>query len=109
MTNYLVIESRDAFDSRDAGFIAETAVALKESDNAVTVFLVQNGVLAARERARTPYIEELARAGVKVLADDFSLDERGISKKELRSGVEVANVEALVDMLASEETKAFWH
>jgi hypothetical protein len=29
MTNYVFIESRDPFESRDAGFVADTATALK--------------------------------------------------------------------------------
>ena len=109
MTNYLFIETRDPFDSRDTEFVAETAAALKERDNEVTVFLVQNGVLAARRGARETHLARLARAGVRLLADDFSLRERGISGDELRAGVTQSNVDALVELLAREETKAIWH
>ena len=109
MTNYLFIETRDPLESRDTEFVAETAAALKERDNEVTVFLVQNGVLAARRGARDPYLSRLAQAGVSVLADDFSLAERGIAGDELRSGVARSGVEALVEMLTREETKAIWH
>ena len=109
MTSYLFIESRDPFDSRDTEFVAETAAALKERDNEVTLFLVQNGVLAARRGARDPYLDRLARAGVRVLADDFSLRERGIAGNELRAGVTQSSVEALVGMLARGGTKAVWH
>jgi sulfur transfer complex TusBCD TusB component (DsrH family) len=109
MTSYLFIESRDPFDSRDTEFVAETAAALKERDNEVTVFLVQNGVLAARRGARDPYLDRLARAGVRVLADDFSLRERGIARNELRAHVTESGMETLVELLAREETKAIWH
>ena len=51
MTNYLFIESRDPFGSTDT-FVADTAIALKQRDNEVTIFLVQNGVLAARRRTQ---------------------------------------------------------
>ena len=109
MTSYLFIESRDPFESRDTDFVAETAAALKERDQEVTVFLVQNGVLAARRGARDPYLDRLARAGVRILADDFSLRERGIAGHELRAHVTQSGVEALVELLAREETKAIWH
>jgi predicted peroxiredoxin len=109
MTGYLFIETRDPFESRDTDFIAQTAAALKERDNEVTVFLVQNGVLAARRGARDQYIARLAQAGVRVLADDFSLRERGIAGNELRAGVAQSSVDALVEMLARGETKAIWH
>jgi sulfur transfer complex TusBCD TusB component (DsrH family) len=109
MTSYLFIETRDPFESRDTEFVAETAAALKERDNEVTVFLVQNGVLAARRGARDTYLSRLAQAGVRVLADDFSLSERGIAGNDLRVGVTQSSVETLVEMLAREETKAIWH
>ena len=109
MTGYLFIESRDPFESRDTEFVAETAAALRERDNEVTVFLVQNGVLAARRGARDQYLPRLARAGVRVLADDFSLRERGIAGDELRAGVTQSSVDALVGLLAREGTKAIWH
>jgi len=52
MTRYVFIESRDPFESRDARFVVETATALKRRGDEVTVFLVQNEVLAARRDAR---------------------------------------------------------
>ena len=52
MTRYVFIESRDPFESRDTQFLEDTAVAVKERGHEVTVFLVQNGVLAARQSTR---------------------------------------------------------
>jgi sulfur relay (sulfurtransferase) complex TusBCD TusD component (DsrE family) len=109
MTNYLFIESRDPFESRDAQFVAETAIALKQRDNEVTVFLVQNGVLAARRNARGSHLPPLPKAGVRVIADDFSLRERGIEAAELLPGIQQSNIDSLVDILIRENTKAIWH
>ena len=109
MTGYLFIETRDPFESRDTEFVAATAAALKGRDHEVTVFLVQNGVLAARRGARDPYLAGLAQAGVRILADDFSLRERGIAGEALRAGVTRSSVDDLVELLAREETKAVWH
>jgi sulfur transfer complex TusBCD TusB component (DsrH family) len=109
MTGYLFIETRDPFESRDTEFVAETAAALKERDHEVTVFLVQNGVLAARRGTRDTYLARLARTGVRILADDFSLRERGIAGNDLRAGVVQSSVDDLVELLAREETKAVWH
>jgi sulfur relay (sulfurtransferase) complex TusBCD TusD component (DsrE family) len=109
MTNYVFIESRDPFESLDVRFVEETATALKQRGHLVTVFLVQNGVLASRLNARDSYLARLMRAGVALLADDFSLSERGIEPAELRPGVRPTSIEALVDALAQENTKAIWH
>jgi sulfur relay (sulfurtransferase) complex TusBCD TusD component (DsrE family) len=109
MTNYVFIESRDPFESHDVRFVEETAAALKERGHEVTVFLVQNGVLAARRNALGSYLARLTEAGVDLLADDFSLSERGIQPSEMRPGIRASNIEALVDALLRENTKAIWH
>jgi sulfur relay (sulfurtransferase) complex TusBCD TusD component (DsrE family) len=49
MTEYVLIESRDPFESRDTEFVEQTAMAIRERGHPVTVFLVQNGVFAARK------------------------------------------------------------
>ena len=56
MTNYIFIETRDPFDSRDTQFVEQTATALKQLGHEITVFLVQNGVLASRRNARDSYL-----------------------------------------------------
>jgi predicted peroxiredoxin len=109
MTNYLFIESRDPFTSRDTQFVEQTAIGLSRRGNEVTVFLVQNGVLAARQKARDAPLTRLAQAGVKIMADDFSLRERGIHDDELVTEVEPSNIETLVDALVQADTKAIWH
>jgi len=109
MTNYIFIETRDPFESRDTEFIERTATALKQRGHEVTVFLVQNGVLASRRNARDSYLPRLTQAGVNLLADDFSLSERGIPTTELHPGVLPASIELLVESLLQSNTKAFWH
>jgi len=107
MSRYIFIESRDPFESRDTRFIEETAAWVKERGHEVTVFLVQNGVLAARQSARQ--LGRLTEAGVTVLADDLSLRERGIKSDELAPNIRESGIEALVDALVQENTKALWH
>jgi len=107
MTRYVFIESRDPFESRDTQFLEDTVVAVKERGHDVTVFLVQNGVLAARESARR--LGRLAEAGVTLLADDLSLRERGINAGELAPGIRESGIAALVEALVQENTKAMWH
>ena len=108
MSKYIFIESRDPFESRDT-FVRETASALNQRGHEVTVFLVQNGVLATRKQAQNSYLAQLSSTGVTLLADDFSLCERGIQPAELHPGIKPATIEALVDLLVQENTKAIWH
>ena len=108
-SQYVFIESRDPFASTDTGFVADTASALRARGRAVTVFLVQNGVLATRAGARGSRVPRLAESGVTVLADDFSLRERGIEPSELCVGVRPTSIDTLVDLVVRPDTKTLWH
>lgn len=106
MADYLLIESRDPFESNDVAYYLDLAKGLAAAGNGVTVLLVQNAVLAARPAAQAPALAALAQAGVKVLADDFALAERGIT--ELRAGIEAAPIDVVVDHLEAGH-KTLWH
>jgi sulfur relay (sulfurtransferase) complex TusBCD TusD component (DsrE family) len=106
MAEYLLIESRDPFESNDVGYYYDLARGLVEAGEKVTLFLVQNGVLAARPSAKAPQLRVLVGSGVKILADDFALKERGITK--LLDGVQIAPIEIVVDHLEAGH-KALWH
>jgi sulfur transfer complex TusBCD TusB component (DsrH family) len=105
MEHYLLIESRDPFESNDVPYYYELSKDLAEAGNDVTLYLVQNGVLATRASAHSG-LSSLAETGVKVLADDFSLEERGIGK--LADGIVAASIETVVDLLAAGH-KTLWH
>ena len=107
MAKYLLIESRDPFETNDVKFCFDLASSLAK-ENEVTLFLVQNGVLPARECAHSATLSKLASDGVQVLADDFSLRERGIAANSLVKGVQSSPLDVVVDQLA-EGCKAIWH
>ena len=106
MADYLLIQSRDPFESNDVGYYLDLARGLAGDGNQVTLFLVQNAVLAARPSKGSAALSALARTGVKVLADDFALKERGITR--IADGVSVASIEVVVDHLAAGH-KVMWH
>ena len=109
MASYVLIESRDPFESNVRHFY-DLAASLARAENDVTLFLVQDGVLAARSGQRAPGVTlaDLGRAGVRVLADEFSLRERGIAPARLSEAVKAASVEAIVDRLGT-GAHALWH
>ena len=108
MTGYLLIESRDPLESHGAPYGYELAAGLARQGAAVTLFLVQNGVFPARRSASTAALEVVVEAGVEVLADDFSLRERGIGADRLATGVKPAPLDRVLDLLG-EGCKALWH
>ena len=109
MSNYIFIETRDPFSSTDTHFVTDTAIALRQNGHNVTIFFAQNGVLALRKTAVTSPIPLLVNADIKLLADGFSLSERGILSDELSDGVRPAEIDTLVDLLIKDDTKALWH
>ena len=106
MAEYLLIESRDPFESNDVGYYYELARGLSEAGNQVTLLLIQNAVLASRPSAQAPQLRALVSTGIKILADDFALQERGITK--LLDGVQPAPIEMVVDHLEAGH-KTLWH
>ena len=108
MTSYLVVESRDPFESHGFARRCELAAALRADGASVTVFLVENGVIAARASARLREIEQLAKSGVAVLADEFSLRERGIAPGELAVAVKPVALDAVVEQMVA-GAKVLWN
>ena len=90
MAKYLLIESRDPFESNDVENHYALASSLAKDGDTVTLLLVQNGVFPARKSARTEALEKVAKAGVEILADEFSLRERGIDAARLPASVKKA-------------------
>jgi sulfur relay (sulfurtransferase) complex TusBCD TusD component (DsrE family) len=80
MAEYVLIESRDPFEFANVGSYCRLAASLAKAGNKVTLFLVQNGVLQARIGAKDGGIAEAAKSGVTILAEEFSLRERGIGR-----------------------------
>ena len=108
MASYLLIASRDPFRCNDVPPYLELAGDLSAAGNEVTVMLVQNGVLPARRSGASAQLSELAAAGVTVLADRFSLRERGIADERLAEGIQPAELDVVIDHLEA-GSKTLWH
>lgn len=108
MSHYLLISSRDPFTCPTTREVYELACTLCERGHAVTLFLIENGVLAARASADYGALRETAAMGVKVLADEFALRQRAIRADALLEGVAPSGLELVIDALAA-GAKTIWH
>jgi sulfur relay (sulfurtransferase) complex TusBCD TusD component (DsrE family) len=99
--NYLIIVSEDPFEMPTARRAGELALQLKRRGHDVALYLVQNGVLASRSRANGDALTAAIASAVEVMADDFSMRERGIESNELRPGVVTAPIDTVVNRLAA--------
>src|SRR5262249_11902892 len=110
MPSYLFVESCDPFESRDVeeGYRLVTELAAQHIP--VTLFLVQNGVLVARQGSRASQFTALvANPGVTVLSDSLGLQGRGMSLDGLVPGVQAWDIDTLVDLPMADGQKAIWH
>ena len=108
MSRYLLIQSKSPWESGDIGHFYSLARDLGQAGNDVTFFLVQNGVMSARNGAKDAAFDQLLGSKIRVLADDFSLRERAINRETLKGGVSVSPIDEVVDLLAG-SAKALWH
>ena len=107
MNRFLLIESREPGESPAVLEQYELAASLAGAGHDVTLFLVQNGVLPARKTAAGDGLAKLAARGVKLLADDFSLRERGIAAP-LAAGATAAPIDLVVERML-DGSKVVWH
>lgn len=108
MAKYLLVESRDPHESNDVSAYYDLATGLARAGNEVTLLLVQNGVLPAGRRDRSSPLVALVSSGVKVLADDASLRDRGIELDRLARGVTPVALDMVVDRVTAGQ-KTVWH
>ena len=107
-TSYVLIETRDPFESAEVDSLYELAGRLGSTAD-VSVYLVENGVMPLRSSSTAaPTIAKLAER-VTVLADEFSLRPRAIETSDLARGVTPASIDRLVELITTTGCKAMWH
>jgi sulfur relay protein TusB/DsrH len=109
MSQYLLIESKSPLDGGNYSF--DLANQLREAGHGVSVYLVQDGVFAARRsfKAGSKLLAAVKSDGVALLADEVSLRQRGITREHLAEPVRVSTMDELVDLLMDKSDKAIWH
>jgi sulfur relay (sulfurtransferase) complex TusBCD TusD component (DsrE family) len=108
MSQYVLIASRDPFTSGTTAEWYELAREYRQQGHHVTLFLIENGVLAARVGAHCPSLARALADGVTVVADEFALRARAIPASALWRGITPVPLEQLADALASGH-KVLWH
>ena len=100
MTHYVLVDSRDPGEYGDGHWYRRLASDLKSRGHEVSLFLVENGVFAARRRAGSGVLDPVKKAGVSVRADEFALRERGIDGNDLAPGITSAPLDFIIERMA---------
>lgn len=108
MVDYVLIESRDPYSGPGPDETCRLATLLHGKGAEVIIFLVANGVAPTRRHAQARGLLGAVRAGVRVVAHDASLRERGIDAASLNPAFSPAPLSLIVDTLA-DGAKVVWH
>jgi hypothetical protein len=107
VARFVFVESRDPFEFADCRQFLDLVGGVRRRSHEVTLFLVQNAVLAAREgAAHAGRYTDLAKAGVAVVADAFAMRERAVDR--LAAGIQRTDIDRLVSLALTPQTKVIW-
>lgn len=108
MSSFFILQSQDVFTDARTSHQFDLARRLAMRGNQVTVMLVQNAVFAARLDAKPGALYPLIDGKVKILADDFSLEQREIDPSQLLASVTPCSIHVVIDALARGD-KVIWN
>ncbi|WGL60012.1 DsrE family protein [Pigmentibacter sp. JX0631] len=109
MNSYLLIETRDHFESLRVNHSYQLAVDLKEKKNEVKLFILQNAVFSFRNNINIyDPIENIIKKDIPIFIDEFSIKERGIDRNNLRKEIVISSMDVILDHLVN-KTKVIWH
>jgi hypothetical protein len=108
-SSYLVVVSRDpADDAPETRRVFDLVLGLAKSGADIVVWLVHNGVFAARDALAERVLAPLVKVGVRVITDDFSIRERGIPSARLSPHTTAVPIDDIVGEIAAGR-KPLWH
>jgi sulfur transfer complex TusBCD TusB component (DsrH family) len=108
MKHYLIVDSRDLTEYVNGSYLPLVVKELREKGHEVTVFLIENGVIAAREGSKMGQVlDALSRNGARILAEDVSCLARGVNR--LSPGISLANLDLLADSIAGGFDNILWY
>lgn len=108
MASYFFIQSLDSLSNSKTDEQFRLMQELADRSNRVQVLLVQNAVFMARKDAQATGLDALLGSGINVFVDDFSLLQRGIARTELRTGLQTAEINCVVDAMLDQQ-KVIWN
>ena len=108
MKHYLIVGSRDLTEYVNGANVPLMVNGLREKGHGVTLFLVENGVVAARQRSKAgKVLNGLIENGAEIFAEDVSCRARGI--EHLEGAIRLSNLDSLADLIAEGFDNIVWY
>lgn len=98
MANLLMIMSKDPYTTETPDLVLDIGLNAKEKGNDVALYLVEDGVTAARKSEFGDKLAAAHKKGIKIYADDKAVLSRSLTDK-LISWVQIKEIGALLDYI----------
>jgi sulfur relay protein TusB/DsrH len=98
MTNLLLVLSKDPFTTETPDLVLDIGRNAKEKGNEVSLYLIEDGVTAARKSEFGNKLIAAEKKGIKIFADDKAILSRSLTDK-LIDGVEIKEIGTLLDYI----------
>ncbi len=100
--------SRDLTEYVNGKYVPLVVEELRAKGHDVTLFLIENGVIAARDGSKAgKVLNGLSDKGARVYAEDVSCRARGV--QTLASGISFSNLDFLADSIAEGFDNIVWY
>ncbi len=98
MTNLLMVLSKDPYTTETPDLVLDIGLNAKEKGNDVTLYLIEDGVTAARKSEFGNKLAAANKKGIKIYADDKAVLSRSLTNK-LTGSVEIKEIGTLLDYI----------
>ncbi len=107
MTNLLLVLSKDPYTTETPDLVLDIGRKAKEKGNDVALYLVEDGVTAARKSEFGNKLAAAHKKGINIYADDKAVLSRSLTGK-LIGPVEVREIGTLLDFIMDSDRVAWF-
>ncbi len=107
MTNLLLVLSKDPYTTETPDLVLDIGLNAKEKGNDVALYLVEDGVTAARNGEFGKRLTAAQKKGIKIFADDKAVLSRSLTGKMVE-GVKIKEIGALLDFIMDDYDRVVW-
>lgn len=107
MTKLLIILSKDPYTTETPDFALDIGLNAIEKGNHVALYLVEDGVTTARDSDFGKKLISAQKKGMKIYADDKAMLSRSLTGKVI-NGVEIKEIDTLLDFIMDEYDRTIW-
>ena len=107
MTTLLMVLSKDPYTTETPDLVIDIGMDAKAKGNDVSLYLIEDGVTAARKSEFGNKLEAAQKKGIKIYADDKAVLSRALTDKMI-SSVQVKEIGTLLDFITNSDRVAWF-